>query len=523
MTIDLRMLTPDQIERWLHLQALIDRQNANNDLTKQRRDYYDGKQDIPITANQRDFLGLLENADVWSFNIIAQVVDAVCERLSVTGFAVNGDTAAEAEGEGATPAAELAALMWQWWVFSDLESLQNDLYRKAIRDGAAFLLVTWNEENDRPEFFVNELDDGSAGVLVYRDGYNNKPVAYSKYWWQTDPLTPGDQGTERKTVYLPGQVRKYKRGAGRYGWEPVQDPRDGAWPVQWIGADGEPLGFAMWVFATPDGSDMTVSLLSLQDALNTIALDVLAASAAAGFPIMSIEYDASITPPIVGTPDKADDEEPGLEIAPGRFVELYGGRLNQIRAADLGPMLETMWSIVAAMSATSNVPQYRLRPMGGADVPSGEALKQLESALVSKVVERQRAYTSAWSGVMKVAYRLAQRYSRQQLPNVDTKTMIVRPVWADPNVRNEASQAQIAQAHAALGVPQDVIWQEVLGYSPEQVAQFVEGQRQAEALKIATIAAQMRSLQTQQTQAAVPTAQPATGPATEAEQQETQP
>lgn len=124
---------------------------------------------------------------------------------------------------------------------------------------------------------------------------------------------------------------------------------------------------------------------------------------------------------------------------------------------------------------------------------------------------------------MKTAYRLAQRYSRQRLPNVDTKTMIVRPVWADPNVRNEASQAQIAQAHAALGVPQDVIWQDVLGYSPEQVAQFVEGQRQAEALKIATIAAQMRSLQTQQTQAAVPTAQPATVPATPEEQQETQP
>lgn len=279
----------------------------------------------------------------------------------------------------------------------------------------------------------------------------------------------------------------------------------------------------MWVFATPDGSDMTVSLLSLQDALNMIALDILAASAAAGFPIMSIEYDASITPPMTGTPDKADDEEPGLEIAPGRFVELYGGRMNQIRAADLAPMLETMWSIVAAMSATSNVPQYRLRPMGGSDVPSGEALKQLESALVSKVVERQRAYTSAWSGVMKTAYRLAQRYSRQRLPNVDTRTMIVRPVWADPNVRNEASQAQIAQAHAALGVPQEVIWQEVLGYSPEQVAQFVENQRQAESLKIATIAAQMRGLQTQQTQAAVPTAQPATAPATPQEQQENQP
>lgn len=518
MTIDLRMLTPDQIERWIHLQALIDRQNANNALTKTRREYYAGEQDIPITENQRDFLGLLENADTWSFNVIAQVVDAVCERLAVEGFTVNGDTASEADDNESTPDAQLAALLWEWWVLSDMESLQNQLYRNAIRDGQAFLLVTWDEENDRPEFFVNDMDDGSAGVLVYRDGYNNKPVAYSKYWWQVDPLSPGSQGTERKTVYMPDQVRKYKRGTGNYGWEPTQDQRDGGWPVPWIGVDGEPLGFAMWVFATPDGSDMTISLLSLQDALNMTALDVLAASAVSGFPIMSIEYDSSITPPVVGTPDKEDDEEPGLEIAPGRFVELYGGRLTQLPPANLGPMLETMWAIVAAMSATSNVPQYRLRPMGGSDVPSGEALKQLESALVSKVVERQRAYTSPWAGVMKVAYRLAQRFSRQRLPNVDSRTVIIRPVWADANVRNEATQAQVAQIHAALGVPQEVVWQNVLGYTPEQVAEFTASKRQEEALKVATIAQQLRGIQAQQ--AAQP-AQPAQAPTEEDQEEET--
>jgi hypothetical protein len=511
--IDLRLLTPEQVERFIHLQALLDRQNANNDLTKQRREYYAGEQDIPITTNQRDYLGFLENVDTWSFNIVAQVVDAVSERLSVNGFTVNGDGAEDTEDDAATPDAQLAALLWEWWTRSEMESLQNELYRDAVRDGQAFVLVTWNEEEDRPEFFVNTLDDGSSGVLCYRDSYDNKPVAYSKYWWQVDPLSPGSQGTERKTVYLRDQVRKYKRGGGTYGWQQTQDSTDATWPVQWLGADGLPAGFAMWGFFTPDGSDMTLSLLSLQDGLNAVALDILAASAAAGFPIVSIEYDASITPPIGGTPDSEDEEEPGLEIAPGRYLELYGGRMNQIPPANLGPMIETMWSIVAAMSATSNVPQYRLRPMGGSDVPSGESLKQLESALVSKVIERQRAYASSWSGVMKTAYRLAQRFSRQQVPVVDSMTAVIRPVWADANIRNEATQAQVGAAHVALGVPAETVWQEILGYSPEQIAGFVESRRRDEALKVANIAAQLRGMQP----AAAP-AQPA--PATQQEQQD---
>ncbi len=101
--IDLRLLTPEQVERFIHLQALLDRQNANNDLTKQRREYYAGEQDIPITTNQRDYLGFLENVDTWSFNIVAQVVDAVSERLSVNGFTVNGDGAEDTEDDAATP------------------------------------------------------------------------------------------------------------------------------------------------------------------------------------------------------------------------------------------------------------------------------------------------------------------------------------------------------------------------------------------------------------------------------------
>ena len=72
--------------------------------------------------------------------------------------------------------------------------------------------------------------------------------------------------------YLPGEVRKYQRAPGNvYGWEQVQDPGDASWPLPWLGTDGRPLGFAVWSFRVPGGSELSPSALALQDSLNTVS------------------------------------------------------------------------------------------------------------------------------------------------------------------------------------------------------------------------------------------------------------
>ena len=73
----------------------------------------------------------------------------------------------------------------------------------------------------------------------------------TRYWWQTELTAQGTKEIERKTVYLPGEIRKYKRSNIAAGWEPVQDVGDPWWPLPWVDSDGAPLGVAVVEFANP--------------------------------------------------------------------------------------------------------------------------------------------------------------------------------------------------------------------------------------------------------------------------------
>ena len=90
--IDIMRLTPEQVERFIHLQAIIDRQAIDRETLRRQRDYYDGNHDVLLSPRQRDFLGLLVgqgNDATWSFNLMRNVVDTIRERLCVVGFTVN--------------------------------------------------------------------------------------------------------------------------------------------------------------------------------------------------------------------------------------------------------------------------------------------------------------------------------------------------------------------------------------------------------------------------------------------------
>ena len=63
----------------------------------------------------------------------------------------------------------------------------------------------------------------------------------TRWAWQT--------GIERKTVYLPGEIRKYERtGLGRYHRQrnhlgAVMDDGDLSWPLPWLDVQGMPLAW----------------------------------------------------------------------------------------------------------------------------------------------------------------------------------------------------------------------------------------------------------------------------------------
>jgi hypothetical protein len=447
------------VERYIWLLGQASELEAGWRAVKDYRAYYAGDHPVYLTPRQEEFLGpLLTHAEhTVAFNVTRAVVDTLRERLCVEGFTGN-----DAAGE------TLAEKCAEWWRMATMDKQQITVHRRALRDGATYLILAWDDERSAPVWVPNHKFDGVEGVTLQKDVDTGKVTIALKYWSVNDPLSER-HGQKRRTVYLPDRILKYKEAPrGQYGWELIDADEGEA--VQWwtdtLAPGGKPLGVACVEFANPGGVSEIESLIGLQNALNKVVLDLLAAGDATGFQLLSITYPGPLPAAPVGDEDATSDD---LQIAPGRVTELGDGATMQaIPPGDLSQLIATIRTLVAAMGATSRTPQYYLWPQGGADVPSGEALKQLESALIARATERTILFGDAWVEAMRLGARL---YNAMGYSDVDAEGQL-ETNWGSVEVRNDFIDMQVAEGHQRLGVPQEVLWERKLGYSPDDVNEF---------------------------------------------------
>jgi hypothetical protein len=493
--IDIFSLTPEQLDKFISIQAQIARQEEDAGKVRAARDYYRGEHPTMLTQRQEEFLGraLTQGDYGFAHNLIKSVIDTLRERLDITGFTVNGEAAGEDSPEG-----QLAALLWEWFKHSKMPSQQIRLWRRALRDGKTYLMVDYDNAHGRPRFTLHEVDDGTTGVSMRRDPSDENYVLFaSRYFQDLDPVRMIEGSTinstvARRTVYMAHEIRKYRRqgiasGLGFItGWERITDPDDaGVWPLPWVDRQGQPLGVPLVEFANPGGSEVA-QIAGLQNSLNKTWLDLIAAADASGFPLITFNYRDGKPMPLGLIDDSNLDGEDETIIAPGRGLEIFGGTIDRIEGANLDHMIQLIWTITAAIGGITRTPQYYLKPILGVDVPSGEALKQLESGLVAKAEERQLVFGEAMADAMSLAYRVALTFGPGGIPVIDDPVIGVQ--WADASTRMEETESKIAETHKALGVPDVAVWAR-LGYSPEQIQRFQQAKELAQATMIANIAA----------------------------------
>lgn len=493
MAIALDKLTPEQLETYLHAQAIIARQGDAAARVLALRDYYDGAHPVLLTERQQEIIGALLDGNEFpdfAHNHVKSVIDTLRERLSVTGVNIEGAT----EDAPGTPEAQVAAAMWDWWTRGRLDAEQIRLYRRALRDGLTYVIVDFDNDAQRPRFTLHHVDAGEAepGVILHRDPSDANKVLYAtRYFTTFNPLEPGATGKERKTVYLPAEIRKYIKGkAGE--WLPTMDDGDTAWPIPWVDRRGQPLGIPVIEFANPGGSEVA-QIIPLQNLLNKAWLDAIAAADFGGFGLLGIEYDSSRLGPRMAASAEPGSEVDGDEIrvSPGRLLEVDDATIVRVPSGDLSQLIAMIDRIEQAISGVSRTPMYYLRPVGGTEVPSGEALKQLESGLVRRAEERQLVFGQSWEDVFAAAYRINQAFG-PSLPELADPSITI--TWQDANVRNEQADAATAEAHQRLGVPQEELWRK-LGYTPEQIQAFKDAQRADKQAQVAAVAAALRTTQ----------------------------
>jgi len=417
------------------------------------REYYDGDHNTQLTERQRRYLQV-KLGDEFNANHCPTVVDAVSERLHVTGFK-SADS-------------RLAERLWGWWQDNRMDALQGIVHLAAVRDGDAYLIAEWDEDEGRPVFSDELAYDGSEGVRVHYSSEQRRRIAFASKWWETEIEESGEaQAAKRCNLYYPDRIEKYvylQTEAGGH-WQPYrEDPAD-RWPIPWVDEAGKPLGVPVVHFRNKGqgynyGQSELKSVVPLQNALNKAIIDLLAAADTTAFRIFWM----------IG------DDPSGLEIAPGSWVFSkrppsgeQGAAMGFFPGENLQPLISFSDAFVMEIARVSRTPISFFQVSGHR--PAEGTLKQEEVGLVAKVKRCQVAFGNAWEDAMRMAVRLYNAFGAQ-VPGEQLDAIAqLDTLWADPETRNARDHLEALKLKAELGVPVETLWGE-MGYSAQEIAEM---------------------------------------------------
>lgn len=422
------------------------------------REYYDGDHDTMLTDRMRRFLQLKsgENEDFRS-NYCPIVVDALAERLVVTGFDCDGQ----------------ADLLWSWWVGARMDGVQGVLHTAAVRDGDAYLIAEWDPVKEQPVFFFEPAFVDGEGMKVVYDEATNRPRLAVKRWRIRNGEGAGY--LRRMNVYYPDRVEKYisndkaAQGEWQRYLEVDADGVEQEWPLPWVDAEGEPLGLPVFHFKNRDqgynyGQSELKDVIPLQKAINKTIIDLLAAADTTSFRIYWM----------VG------DDPANVAVAPGSWV--YSPRpasgpdaaaIGYFPGEDLNNLIALKDSFAIEIARVSRTPVSFFQVSG--QRPAEGTLKQEESGLVGRARARQVAFGNSWEDAMALGRRMYNTFG----PGGLDESAAISTVWKDPETRNDDKLLDTLIKKAKLNVPKEQLWSE-MGYNASDIERMKALEDEAE-------------------------------------------
>lgn len=316
--------------------------------------------------------------------------------------------------------------------YSRFDELQIDTHEATLRDADSYILVEFDEADDKP-YFCHELAwDGMSGMLViHKSDDKNTLAAAIKVWTETKESI-GD--TVRVNVYYPDRIEKWVGGV-MGDLVHFDDPAmPGVWPLPHVMRDGTPIGVPVVQFKNKSrgkggfGKSELEDAIPPQDAINRTLHSAVMTSELAGIPVRV-----------------AEGFDPPAAVTPGMWVVIGKGGIEKdqhvkaynLEGTDVEPQIKLMEYLEEQIETITRTPN----PKGGANI-SGEALKQLEIKLIGKVERFQVKGGNSWEDVMALAVRMQDAYGIKSPPA--TKRWYAR--WKDAQIRNDAQIIANAEA-----------------------------------------------------------------------------
>ena len=421
------------------------------------RKFYDGDHDVKLTPRLMEFLGINDDNE-FTLNVCRVIVDAVTDRLIVT------DVNTSEQGEN-QPVAQWAASVTH---AVNLPMLQMDVHTGAARDGEYFVFVDWDAEKAQPRFTphwrycdlnVDEDADNFGCKAHYPDDDTTRPLQYVSKRWIED-LGNG-RTRNRATLYYPDRIEKYEVIGGAL--REFQDIGDPGWPLPWVRPDGTPRGIPVIHWRnTSDLRPEHWDAIGAQRAFNKAVLDIVATGDATAFRIF---VAFGWMPTTDGQPLKSDGSN-AARLAPGQIIGTNRSpseaSFQAVDGSNNATLLEQGDWLLGKIGLITSTPQTRILPTR--QVSSAESQKEQNESLFAKCRKRQVLHDAAWRACFDMARKLANDFGNAGL---DEAVQFVL-AWAALQARDTADERDEWRVKKELGIPQEVIWQE-MGYTNDQI------------------------------------------------------
>lgn len=363
----------------------LNEQDTRASKTLLYRDYYDGDQDVQLTEEMKT---VIRNLD-FSASYCKRVVNSKADRLIITNLSTDNDTANN----------WLATVLQK----NKFEKLYRELNKATLRDGNAYLMVTYDSKNKLPKLTLEQAYDGYSGIIPIYKSFDLPDLhCVIKIWHEVD-FTLSYSDVLRVNVYFPDRVDRYKsdRSINIIYLD----------TIEWMN-ENQPIGIPIFHFRIDARQNWGLSVLDniipLQDAYNRVFYSFLAAGELSGFQIFA-----------------AIGFEPPDSIAPGGWIQVGTSGLTgqdtvdikPIPAGDLSQLINSLAYIKNELHDISNTPQLK------DTIASGESKKEAQANLTSELVGYQIELGDLYEQVVDFIFYLESIFGTK-LFNYDTVTCV---------------------------------------------------------------------------------------------------
>ena len=377
--------------------------------------------------------------ETFAYNRCGTVVDAIADRLTLTGFSTWGLEADEEDGNQ-----ETIELIWR---ANRFDKKQGDFAREALLTGNAYWIV-WPElmpdGSNMPMLYLN-----SAEHVIIRYDSDTKRKLWAAKLWQVDG--GADTGKWRINLFFPDNVYKYvsvekkddaPKEIGLYQ-AAVADPElveagiveAELWPLPNPWNQIPVFHYGHRAKEGESGRSELKDVIPLQNALNKACMDLIVAMEYGAYPQRwATGLALGVPDPITGTVKSPFRQGPGeVWTAP---KEAGFGDFN---TADLTQFLAVQDSFDKKISNVARIPTHWLN-MGDGEAPSGESLKTAEAPFVGKL----SGTTVAMGDTHEDAFALATEQYGTQGIELDA-------IWKGIELRSELDRANVATLRKQYG------------------------------------------------------------------------